>query len=57
MTIEAMKNIGTWPSDFAGAAGFLSTGIDCARLRSTFDNASVTISSTSPEITNGNRGS
>ena len=57
MTIEAMKNIGTWPSGFAGAAGLFATGGACARSRSTFDSASAVISSTTPEITNGSRAS
>ena len=57
MTIEAMKNVGTWPSDFAGAAGGFAAGGACARSRSTFDRASVVISSTAPEITKGSRGS
>ena len=48
MTIDAMKNIGTWPSGFAGAAGSLAAGACCATSRSTFDSASVVISNTTP---------
>ncbi len=56
MTIDAMKNIGIWPSGFAGCGG-LTGGFSCTRPRSTFDNASVVISSTTPEIRNGSRAS
>ena len=56
MTIEAMKNIGTRPSDLAGTGCFATRGA-CARLRSTFDKASAVNSSTTPDITNGRRGS
>jgi hypothetical protein len=51
-----MKNIGTWPSDFAGAAGGFAGGA-CAKSRSTLAKASVVINSTTPEITKGSRGS
>ena len=55
MTIEAMKNIGTALSGFAGTAGFAAGSSTMSR--STFDSASVVSSSTTPEMTKGNRGS
>ena len=52
-----MKNIGIRLSALAGATGSLEAGGCRAMLRSTFDSASVVISSTTAEITKGSRGS
>jgi hypothetical protein len=55
MTIAAMKITGTVPSGFAGSAGL--AGASSATPRSTRDNPSAVISSTTLEITNGSRAS
>ena len=56
MTIEAMNNVATAPSGFAGAAGFVGAA-SCTSPRSTLDSPNAVNSNTTPDITNGSRGS